>query len=60
MAKSRHRKAENLRRYFKPSPQAMRDLIYYSAREPTADADQRLRHIRWFFGNCYRDLCERQ
>ncbi|BDT96931.1 hypothetical protein IFM12275_69070 (plasmid) [Nocardia sputorum] len=26
MAKSRHRKAENLRRYFKPSPQAMRDL----------------------------------
>lgn len=25
-AKSRHRKAENLRRYFKPSPQAMRDL----------------------------------
>jgi integrase/recombinase XerC len=26
MAKSRHRKPENLRRYFKPSPQAMRDL----------------------------------
>ncbi|MCP9619055.1 site-specific integrase [Nocardia otitidiscaviarum] len=26
MAKSRHRKAENLRRYFKPSPQAMREL----------------------------------
>ncbi|MEU1432363.1 hypothetical protein ABZ412_35380 [Nocardia sp. NPDC005746] len=26
MAKSRHRKAENLRRYYKPSPQAMRDL----------------------------------
>ncbi len=26
MAKSRHRKAENLRRHFKPSPQAMRDL----------------------------------
>ncbi|MET8653725.1 hypothetical protein [Nocardia aurea] len=26
LAKSRHRKAENLRRYFKPSPQAMRDL----------------------------------
>ncbi|MFF0632982.1 tyrosine-type recombinase/integrase [Nocardia sp. NPDC004151] len=26
MAKSRHRKAENLRRYFTPSPQAMRDL----------------------------------
>ncbi|MEU5760074.1 site-specific integrase [Nocardia sp. NPDC047648] len=26
MAKSHHRKAENLRRYFKPSPQAMRDL----------------------------------
>ncbi|MEU4711675.1 tyrosine-type recombinase/integrase [Nocardia salmonicida] len=25
MAKSRHRKAENLRRYFKPSPQAMRE-----------------------------------
>ncbi|WP_328401812.1 hypothetical protein [Nocardia sp. NBC_00403] len=26
MAKSRRRKAENLRRYFKPSPQAMREL----------------------------------
>jgi site-specific recombinase XerD len=26
MAKSRHRKAENLRRYFKPSQQAMREL----------------------------------
>lgn len=26
MAKSRHRKAENLRRYFKPSPHAMREL----------------------------------
>jgi hypothetical protein len=26
MAASRHRKAENLRRYFKPSPQAMREL----------------------------------
>jgi len=26
MAKSRHRKAENLHRYFKPSPQAMREL----------------------------------
>ncbi|WP_435828156.1 site-specific integrase [Nocardia testacea] len=26
MAESRHRKAENLRRYFKPSPQAMREL----------------------------------
>ncbi|MEV6341247.1 hypothetical protein AB0M12_41820 [Nocardia vinacea] len=26
MAKSCHRKAENLRRYFKPSPQAMREL----------------------------------
>lgn len=26
MAKSRHRKAENLRRYFKPSPPAMREL----------------------------------
>ncbi|TSD93274.1 site-specific integrase [Skermania sp. ID1734] len=26
MAKSRHRKAENLRRYFKPSPKAMREL----------------------------------
>ncbi|WP_223884960.1 hypothetical protein [Nocardia colli] len=26
MAKSRHRKAENLRRDFKPSPQAMREL----------------------------------
>jgi hypothetical protein len=26
MAKSRHRKVENLRRYFKPSPQAMREL----------------------------------
>ncbi|MFI2229613.1 site-specific integrase [Nocardia testacea] len=26
MAKSRHRKAENLRRYFKPSPQTMREL----------------------------------
>ncbi|WP_278315028.1 transposase [Lolliginicoccus levis] len=26
MAKSRHRKAENLRRYFKPAPQAMREL----------------------------------
>ncbi|WP_280462674.1 hypothetical protein [Nocardia carnea] len=26
VAKSRHRKAENLRRYFKPSPQAMREL----------------------------------
>ncbi|MGV9668744.1 hypothetical protein [Nocardia niigatensis] len=26
MAKSRQRKAENLRRYFKPSPQAMREL----------------------------------
>lgn len=26
MAKSRHRKAENLRRYLKPSPQAMREL----------------------------------
>lgn len=26
MAKSRHRKPENLRRYFKPSPQAMREL----------------------------------
>jgi site-specific recombinase XerD len=26
MAKSRHRKAENLRRYFKPSPQSMREL----------------------------------
>ncbi|WP_245551272.1 hypothetical protein [Nocardia paucivorans] len=26
MVKSRHRKAENLRRYFKPSPQAMREL----------------------------------
>lgn len=25
-ANSRHRKAENLRRYFKPSPQAMREL----------------------------------
>ncbi|GGK98071.1 site-specific integrase [Nocardia jinanensis] len=26
MAKSRHRRPENLRRYFKPSPQAMREL----------------------------------
>lgn len=26
MAKSRHRKAENLRRYFKPSSQALREL----------------------------------
>ncbi|MGY1869982.1 MULTISPECIES: site-specific integrase [Nocardia] len=26
MAKSRHRRPENLRRYVKPSPQAMRDL----------------------------------
>lgn len=26
MAKSRHRKADTLRRYFKPSPQAMREL----------------------------------
>lgn len=30
VAKSRHRKAENLRRYFKPSPQAMRELTLAS------------------------------
>ncbi|WP_232542225.1 site-specific integrase [Nocardia bovistercoris] len=35
MAKSRHRKPENLRRYFKPSPQAMRDLT--SLLGPRAD-----------------------
>ncbi|MBF6191363.1 site-specific integrase [Nocardia sp. CDC186] len=35
MAKSRHRKPENLRRYFKPSPQAMRDLT--SLIGPNAD-----------------------
>ncbi|GAB2451008.1 site-specific integrase [Nocardia tengchongensis] len=29
MAKSRHRKAENLRRYFKLSPQAMRELASF-------------------------------
>ncbi|MEV0298450.1 hypothetical protein [Nocardia sp. NPDC050710] len=44
MAKSRHRKAENLRRYSKPSPQAMRDLTALLG--PRADAEQRLRHIR--------------
>ncbi|MGV9633206.1 hypothetical protein ACWDO0_03400 [Nocardia rhamnosiphila] len=45
MAGSRHRKAENLRRYFKPSPQAMRELTALSAQPPT-DADQQLRQIR--------------
>ncbi|WP_433685423.1 hypothetical protein [Nocardia sp. CA-119907] len=35
MAKSRHRKPKNLRRYFEPSPQAMRDLT--SLRGPRAE-----------------------
>ncbi|WP_040839722.1 hypothetical protein [Nocardia brevicatena] len=52
MAKSRHRKVENLRRYFKPSPQAMRDLPTLFVRTPNADAELRRFHIRYFFGDC--------
>jgi integrase/recombinase XerC len=34
MAKSRHRKADNLRRYFKPSPAAMRGITSLLGPDP--------------------------
>ncbi|MGW1679884.1 hypothetical protein [Saccharopolyspora sp. NPDC002376] len=55
MAKSRHRKAENLRRYFKPSPQAMRELTNLIGPGAPAPTNQRLRHIRPKFGRYYGD-----
>ncbi|WP_326822794.1 hypothetical protein [Streptosporangium sp. NBC_01756] len=39
-AKSRHKKPENVKRYFKPFPQAMRELASLLAPGPTG-ADQR-------------------
>ncbi|MFI9533704.1 site-specific integrase [Nocardia fusca] len=55
MAESRHRKAENLRRYFKPSPQAMRELT--SMLGPGADRRRRPATAPYplVFGGYYRD-----
>jgi hypothetical protein len=51
MAKSRHRKPDNLRRYFKPSPAAMRGIT--SLLDPTKPGDnslnRRLRRTSWDF-----------
>jgi hypothetical protein len=72
MAKSRHRKAENLRRYFKPSPQAMRNLtsllgpgtdrqhLNSPAPQPQpkkTPSTSSYVELRWIFGDYYRNPC---